>query len=149
MTLALRAAILSLLTAALVVTTTVVAPPEASAATYRERVLIAKINQARAAHGLRALTPRADLMSYARAHSRRMASRGYLYHTSNFRVICCWSSIGENVGYSGTIPNVHRAFMNSNGHRANVLSRGKRGVGVGVIHYRGRLWVTEVFRAPR
>lgn len=143
-----RAALLSLLTAVLV-SSTLVAPPQASALTTREARMVTRINDARAAHGLRPLRVRSDLTDHARAHSRAMARRGYLYHTRDFRVLCCWSAIAENVGYGSTVRVVHRAFMGSRGHRANILDRGSRGVGVGIVYARGRLWVTEVFRDPR
>ena len=38
--------------------------------------------------------------------------------------------------------------MNSSAHRANILDRRWRGVGVGVVKSGGRLWVTEIFRQP-
>jgi uncharacterized protein YkwD len=38
--------------------------------------------------------------------------------------------------------------MRSPAHRANILDRGKRAVGVGIVHSGGKIWVTEVFRRP-
>lgn len=32
-----------------------------------------------------------------------------------------WMKLGENVGYGGTIAQVHDAYMKSPGHRANIL----------------------------
>ena len=87
-------------------------------------------------------------MRYARSHSRAMAARGDLYHTSNFSVICCWSAIAENIGYGGSVPTLHRAFMASPPHRANLLNRRLRQVGIGIVVEGNRLWITEVFRRP-
>jgi uncharacterized protein YkwD len=145
-----RAGVFSMLVVALIAATSLVAPTSASAATRGEieRKLVAKINASRIAHGLRPLQVRDGMRSYARKHSSGMAGRSTLYHTSNFTVICCWRSIGENVAYGYGARSIHRMLMNSPGHRANILSPGKRQVGVGVRIYGGRIWVTEIFRQP-
>jgi uncharacterized protein YkwD len=146
---ALQATLLSLTTAVLsllLVAGHLLAPPPASATTTREARLLADINHTRAVHGLRPLHARAGLMDYARSHARSMARHGYLFHTANFNVICCWSAIAENVGVNGTVHRAHRAFMRSAPHRANILNPRLRGVGVGVIRHDGHLWVTEIFR---
>jgi uncharacterized protein YkwD len=124
------------------------APVSATTRAQLERQFIAKVNHARSAHGLRLVHRRAGLTRYARHHSRLMAGAGYLYHTSNFNVICCWRSIGENVGYGPSVYAVNYAFMHSPEHRANILHRGWHGVGVGVYRSGGRIWVTEIFRQP-
>ncbi|MBA3233524.1 MAG: CAP domain-containing protein [Propionibacteriales bacterium] len=125
-----------------------VLPTPASAANARESRLIARINTARINHDLPPLRPRARLIDYAHQHARAMAAAQYLFHTVNFEVVCCWSRIAENVGYDATVRRVHRAFMASAAHRANILTPGMRGVGVGIVKRDGRLWVTEVFRRP-
>lgn len=145
-----RALLLSLFLAlALTGTTGVVAAPAADAATTAESRLFTKINNTRARHGLPPLRYNAGLSDYARSHSRDMSRQRTLFHTSDFRVICCWSSISENVGMASSIRGVHRAFMRSPAHRANILDRGKRAVGVGVVRSGGSVWVTEIFRRPR
>jgi uncharacterized protein YkwD len=113
-----------------------------------ERGLVARINTARKARGLHTLAVRDDLRRHARVHSAAMARRGYLFHTRDFNVICCWRSIGENVAYGYSATSIHRMFMNSSGHRANILSANKRHVGVGVRIEGDTFWVTEVFRQP-
>jgi uncharacterized protein YkwD len=146
-----RPAVLSLTTALLSATllgATLVAPPGAAAASSREAKLIAKINHARAVHGLRGLRAKPSLMSYAGLHAAAMAARHELYHTTNFGVVCCWSAIGENIAYNSSVRRVHRAFMQSPGHRANVLNPRMRRVGVGIVDRGGRLWVTEIFTKP-
>jgi len=145
-----RALVLSLFVAlALTGTTGLVAAPAAEAGTSAEARLLQKINNARARHGLPTLRERASLSDYARRHSAKMSRQRTLFHTSDFSVICCWSSISENVGYAGSVRSVHRAFMRSPGHRANILDRGKRAVGVGIVRRHGQIWVTEIFRRPR
>ena len=140
--------LLSLLTAAALAAPTLVGAAPASAGTTREARLIAKINNARADHGLRPLRIRADLMRAAESHTRSMAGQRTLFHTTSFSSLCCWRAIAENVGYAPTVRGAHRQFMRSAPHRANVLDRGMRQVGVGIVRSGGMLWVTEVFRAP-
>jgi uncharacterized protein YkwD len=123
------------------------APPSASAATsVREARMVAAINATRAAHGLVPLRPVRGLMDYADRHARAMAGRGTLYHTSNFSVICCWREVAENIGAGGSVTGLHRAFLASPPHRANLLDRSLRQVGIGMVSSGGRLWVTEIFR---
>jgi uncharacterized protein YkwD len=140
---------LSLLaTVILTASTALLGAAPAGAITTREGRLLSKINNARAAHGLQPLRLSSDLASTARQHSRQMASAATLFHTANFSSICCWSAIAENVGMGYSVRGVHRAFMHSPAHRANILDRRMRVVGVGVIASGGRLWVTEVFTRP-
>jgi uncharacterized protein YkwD len=148
---AIRPAVLAVTIALLSATllgTTLMAPPGAAAASSREAKLLAKINHARAVHGLGALRSKPSLMSYAGQHSAAMATRHELYHTTNFGVVCCWRSIGENIAYNSTVRRVHRAFMGSPGHRANILNPRMRRVGVGIVERGGQLWVTEIFTKP-
>jgi uncharacterized protein YkwD len=148
---ALRPAVLALTTALLsmsLLCASLVAPAGASATSNREAKLIAKINHARANHGLRALRTKPGLMRYAGQHSAAMAARRSLYHTTNFGVVCCWSAIGENIAYNSTVRRVHRAFMGSPGHRANILNPHMRRLGVGIVNRGGTLWVTEIFTKP-
>ena len=120
----------------------------ASAVTTREAAMLSKINNARAAHGLRPLKLSGELSTLARSHSRQMASSSSLFHTASFSSICCWSAIAENVGTGDSVGTVHRAFMHSSAHRDNILDGRMRQVGVGIVAVGGRIWVTEIFRRP-
>jgi uncharacterized protein YkwD len=120
----------------------------AAASTDREQELHHLINQARTSKGLGDLRLSERLSKIARAHSADMASGGkVLYHSC----LTCrldswdWSVAGENVGTAGAIGRVHRLFMQSPSHRANVLRSPFRTVGVGVVEKGGRLWVTQIF----
>lgn len=117
----------------------------ASAATTLERGLVTKINASRAVYGLRALPVRSGLTWRAHDHSLDMARQRDLYH-SNLGNVCCFRSVGENVGYASTLYRVHRALMESPGHRANLLSSRWDSMGIGVVQSGGYLWVTEIFR---
>ncbi len=146
-----RNGLLSLLTAIALSAPLVAAigPSTASADTSPADYLVQRINAARANHGLAPLRVSADLSSYARAHSASMSGNRTLFHTGDFRVLCCWSSISENIAYDDTARDAHRALMASPHHRANILDPSKTAVGVGVVRSGGLLWITELFRRPR
>jgi uncharacterized protein YkwD len=146
----LRLVVLALAGALLVSLGGVVAPEPAAAGINRvEKRFAKKINDARENRGLRPLKLRLGLSDKAASHSRKMARRGYLFHTSDFSTFCCWRSIGENVGYGYSVKSMHRMFMNSTPHRANILDRRWRAVGVGTKVVGNTIWVTVVFRQPR
>ena len=44
-----------------------------------------------------------------------------------------WRKLGENVGRGGSIAQVHRAYMNSSGHRRNILDRSFNQVGTAAV----------------
>ena len=98
----------------------------------------ALINQDRAANGLGPLTWSSCLYSVARSNAARMAAAGAISHANGPSVdLSCGlgHQAGENVGWwSGGIndPQLNTMFMNSAGHRANIL---------GPYHYVGTAWV--------
>jgi hypothetical protein len=111
------------------------------------------VNQARADNGLAPLTPYAPIRDVARGQSIRMGQQSRLYHNPNLQADIQaaapdWQRAGENVGQGWDVQGLHDAFMNSPGHRANVLGDYNY-VGIGVVHAGGYTWVTEVFlKAP-
>ena len=117
----------------------------ASAATTLELALVTKINASRAVYGLRALPIRSGLTWRAHDHSLSMARQHRIYH-SDLSKVCCYISVGENVGYATTIYRLHRAFLDSSAHRANIMGTRWDSIGVGVVQSGGYLWVTEIFR---
>lgn len=133
----------------LVAVATAPAAQAAQSVPAAEASFVRSINAARRASRVAPLAARSDLTLVARAWARSMASSGTLTHnprlTSQVR---SWRSVGENIGYGGDVAALHRAFMGSAPHRANVLNRGYSQIGVGVAYGRGRLWVVEVFRLP-
>jgi uncharacterized protein YkwD len=133
---------------ALVASATLVGPAPASAATTRESRMLEKINHTRTVRGLHPLRFRADLMAAAKGHTRSMAGSRTLFHTPSFSSLCCWRAVAENVAYGSSVRGLHRQFMHSPPHRANLLDRRMREVGIGIVKRDGYLWVTEVFRQP-
>ena len=121
----------------------------ASAATSVEQTFTDSINKARAAQGLPQLATRASLVSVARSWAQTMAGEAKLYHNPSLTSqVTNWRWVGENVGYGPDALTVHVAFMNSPGHRANILDSDYTEVGVGAVTVNGRVWVAEVFRRP-
>lgn len=115
-----------------------------------EREFLALVNIERARHGLGSLPERSDMVSVARRHSERMAAQNHLHHNPNLgSEVSDWRRLTENVGYTtGSIQVLHRALMNSSGHRANILDPQVTEVGFGVVISGDRMWLTQVFRLP-
>jgi Cysteine-rich secretory protein family len=107
---------------------------------------ISKINSSRAAAGLGPLESYWDLTDDARSHSNLMADRGEIFHSSTLgSVTSVWEKLGENVGVGLDVDSLHTAFMNSPGHRGNILGDYNY-VGVGVTEGAdGFIWVTVIF----
>ena len=111
---------------------------------------ISKINSSRSAAGLPPVQGYWDLSDDARRHSNSMAERGELYHSGSLgNVTSGWTGLGENVGVGIDVSGLHQAFMNSSGHRRNILGNYNY-VGVGVtVDDEGFMWVTVIFmKAP-
>ena len=113
-----------------------------------EDEFLAKINATRSAHGLEALQIEGGLRSHARSHTLGMMDAGLLYHSSSDELTAVgvegWERIGENVGRGQSPTSLHNAFMQSSGHRANILGDYNY-VGIGTGTRNGYLYVTVVF----
>jgi uncharacterized protein YkwD len=126
------------------------APGHGKASTARNAT-VCLINRERARRGLRKLRVSRALRVAAGRHSSDMARRDFFAHVSpggadlldRIRAtgIAIASSggsrtVGENIAWGGgrlgTPQAIVRAWMHSPGHRANILRRGYRRVGVGV-----------------
>lgn len=112
-----------------------------------EDKLYSLLSNARGSRGLSPLTLTGDLSGVARRHSERMAQENLLFHSPClFCKISVGNALAENVGFGGTVRQIHRMMMGSAGHRANILGSFNQ-VGVGVVKRGGRFWVTEIFAA--
>ncbi|MFV2001074.1 MAG: CAP domain-containing protein [Acidimicrobiia bacterium] len=111
-----------------------------------EGEFVSKINASRAAAGKAPLEVYWDLVDDARAQSAAMAAKGSIFHNPNLAgVTSGWESLAENVGVGLDVDSLHQGFMNSAGHRANILGDFNY-VGVGVtVDDAGLMWVTVVF----
>ncbi len=114
-----------------------------------ESGFVASVNAARRSAGRPTYAVSSDLTSVARSWAQTMASSGSLRHNPNLAgQVSGWRFVGENVGVGYDVGGLHRAFMASPAHRANVLDSDFTQVGIGVAYGGGRLWVAEVFRKP-
>jgi len=105
------------------------------------------INQSRAQNGRPSYSINLDLYFKAQAWADHLSRQGSLSH-SNLPdgAPAGWRALGENVGVAGSVDGVHNAFMNSTGHRNNVLSWTFNHMGAGVTRDgAGRYWVVHEF----
>ncbi len=111
-----------------------------SASAFEQRVL-ELVNKERAARGLSVLKWSNELASVARAHSKDMHDRGFFSHTnpdgkSPFDRIkaagISYSYAAENIAAGQSTPEaVVEGWMNSKGHRENILNANLKYLGVG------------------
>ena len=112
----------------------------ASAACYsptrKERSFVRKMNRARIENGHVPLKLDLEVSKVSKVHTRAMAKEASLYHTSSAvlsRRVTNWVLLGENVGVGGTVSSLHKAFMDSPHHRANIMLPQFKYVGVGAV----------------
>lgn len=133
----------------LVVALLAVTPSPAHASTTTRRAkMLHLLNAVRVNHGLATFRLNADLSRLARRHSLKMAEQRRLFHTVDlYSCVRAYrpSTWGENVGYAGTLVRLRTLWMNSSGHRHNILNGRFRRIGIGVVLSRGSLWVTTIF----
>ncbi|MFG3685817.1 CAP domain-containing protein [Micromonospora sp. NPDC047740] len=116
------------------------------------------VNKERAKAGCKALTVNAKLMLAAQRHSQDQADHKTMSHDGSDgsdagdrldRVGYAWRAYGENVAWNQQTPAaVMDAWMNSPGHRANILNCSYTDIGVGVARSNGPYW-TQDFGTPR
>jgi uncharacterized protein YkwD len=149
-----RRAVLGLLALLLVLTGQ--PPARAVNASAPELAFVQLVNAERAERGLipLQLSPVvSDQLS--RPWSTSMASRRQLTHSGSGREVLDAvgrrlpgvSMAGENVGYAPTVESLHRALMDSAGHRTNILDPEFRLLGLGIATSGRRVWVTQTFFA--
>ncbi|MGI5419372.1 CAP domain-containing protein [Actinomadura luteofluorescens] len=118
-----------------------------------EASVVSLTNAERAKHGCPALRNDARLATAARKHSADMAANNYFDHTSR-NGDSPWKRM-EDAGYSSpgaeniakgypTASAVVKGWMDSPGHRANILNCGLRAIGVGMASGSGGpLWTQD------
>lgn len=118
-----------------------------------ESEVVRLVNEQRANYGLQPLTENWELSRVARYKSQDMADNRYFSHTSPtygspFQMIRAFGlsfrTAGENIAYGQRTPQaVVNAWMNSSGHRANILNSSYTQIGVGYVAD-GSYW-TQMF----
>ena len=100
------------------------------------------INQQRASNGLQALSMDNEVQRVARIKAKDMVDNNYFSHTSptygspfdmlkSFGI--SYKAAGENIAGNSTNSGAVNAWMNSEGHRANILSTNYNYTGIGVV----------------
>ena len=118
-------------------------PKLSASVSNKESQVIALVNEIRAQNGLSPLRENWQLSRVARYKSQDMAESGYFSHTSPtygspFQMMkqfgITYRSAGENIakGYASAQAVVD-AWMNSPGHRANILNSSYTQIGVGYV----------------
>ena len=128
-------------------------PQEDASILAFENEVIRLVNDQRAKHGLKALSANWELSRVARYKSQDMVDNRYFSHTSPtygtpFQMIrafgLTYRTAGENIAYGQRTPQaVVSAWMNSSGHRANILNASYTQIGVGYVSS-GHYW-TQMF----
>ena len=92
------------------------------------------VNWARAQAGLPALAENATLDSKADAWASQLRDECNIHHSRLADGAPPeWRKLGENVGRGGSIDQVQVAYMNSPGHRANILDGSYNSMGAGAV----------------
>lgn len=131
----------------------------AVAADIEEQVFQA-INRIREEHHLLPLSAAKDLGAIARLHSQDMAVRAYFSHVSpegdslRTRItrngITNWNRIAENIamnyGYGDPVSIAVKGWLESPGHRHNIMDENLTETGIGVaMDAKGRIYLTQLF----
>ena len=118
-----------------------------SACTPQQLDAFERINRDRANHGVTTMSIQTGLMAKAQAWADYLASAGNLQHSQLAEgVDPGWRMLGENVGFGPSVEAVEVAFMNSPGHRTNILNPEFNWAGAGVsVSGNGTVYVVQVF----
>ena len=128
-------------------------PSTDSAALSYEKEVVRLVNEERRSNGLSELAYDWQLSRVARYKSQDMKDNSYFSHTSPtygspFQMMksfgISYKSAGENIARGQATPrDVVNAWMNSSGHRANILNSSFTHIGVGYVAD-GKYW-TQMF----
>ena len=124
--------------------------PPLSKSNYIEIDLLTRLNQERRARGLTPLTSDPKLVQFARGWSFTMSATGFRHSDIRRLFEGRFNFVGENIawasGSGATAGNIHTMWMQSTGHRQNMLSAGFDSIGIGVFcGPDGKLWATQNF----
>lgn len=127
-----------------------------------EREVHDKINRVRARYGLPPLQLDERVCAIARSHSASMADRCFFAHTDPVHGGLAQRVARHRLTYSRCAENIYKSnaptglgdsavagWMNSPGHRENILKPGFCKTGIGVARGRdGFVYITQVFSTP-
>ena len=126
-----------------------------------EQSIYNKVNEQRSANGLSTLSYNTTMQKYARIKSQDMGNNNYFDHKDlNGNLITAkmqndgvsYRAWGENIAYISGVSDPEALasqfmtnWMNSPGHRANILSTNFSSIGVGVYKVGNRVYATQEF----
>ena len=119
-----------------------------------ERYLLLAANQDRLQHGIQPVQMDPLLAEAALAHARQMALRGGISHQFAGEAGLAeraadsgahFSLVTENVAEASNASLIHQLWMQSAGHRANLLDPQVDSVGIAVVSSHGMLYAVEDF----
>jgi len=132
-------------------------PVQSSKMAEMEEQLWQRVNDIRQSQGLNELQPDPKLAEVARQYSQRMAEEEVFSRSSSLRVtpaqrlrsagITYWV-VGENLfksTHSQPVNAVVEGWIDSPGHRANILRSEYRETGIGIWHDGETYYVTQLF----
>jgi len=138
------------------------AEPQSATTAMLEEDVLARVNQIRQDEGLKPLRVNRPLTAIARGFSRQMAVENFFSHeapsgeTLEDRIRDArldFARIGENIYKCTNLPNpaasAVKAWMNSPGHRHNVLTAEYSETGIGVWKQGKTYYFTQDFIRPR
>ena len=126
-----------------------------------EQAIYKKVNEERAKAGVQALSYNNVMEKYARIKSKDMGDRNYFDHKDpegNLITVkmkndgVSFNAWGENIAYIGGISDPTALanqfminWMNSSGHRKNILSTDFNSIGIGVVKIGNKVYATQEF----
>lgn len=126
-----------------------------------EEAIFTRVNLERTANGLQPLNYNNTMQNYARIKSKDMGDRGYFAHENPEGELITaqmkrdginYTAWGENIAYiQGNYSNSSLAtqfmdnWMNSQGHRENILSPNFKSIGIGVYKIGNTYYATQEF----
>ena len=130
-------------------------PGDVVSLTADEKLMLDLVNQEREKAGLHTFSVNSELVRLARMKSQDMYENNYFSHTSptygtaydmekdagfNARVMGA-----ENIAKAATVSRAHTLFMNSDGHRANIMNSRHDMIGIGIVSTPNGVYVTQLF----
>jgi uncharacterized protein YkwD len=116
--------------------------PTTDAAAYESRILVL-VNAERARLGEHALTLVSCAQNFAGSWAQTMASTGNFWHQSLSPIMsaCSARGAGENIAYGNvSADQMMTMWMNSPGHKANILNASYTGIGIGAVKTASGRW---------
>lgn len=130
-------------------------PGNTSSLSPGEKQMFDLVNKERANAGLHLFTVDPRLVTLARMKSQDMYENNYFSHVSPTygKAFDMEKKAGvvarvmgaENICKAATVAEAHMLFMNSEGHRANILDSREDYIGIGVVTTQYGVYVTQLF----